>query len=403
MKVSEQEIDAYIRAKGIPVEKLADAKSALEALLNVKDEERGSYEISRKTGSNPIRQRSSRRQPKVKLRHSPEDIAKAFTTGWSDPQAWEPLAKDASDKPISTIIPELVRHPDTAWDVRGMTISSSDHFAKLMTLCRTPYVEAFRIAFLDSSRRVLHSQLLTIGSTNAAIVDPPAYGRELSRIASRCNASMVITTHNHPSGNPTPSSADISITDRLNRIFSQIGLSHLDHIITNGRRYFTLAKGEMRDIQDPEKPDWEIVSRDDLQMINGPDKMNLLVSALRQHQSDSTIVAILTQKYTLTALDIIDKSIVFGSQEFKRRLFDGVGYSGGRAILVSSTNPDYHLAFRELCSIKDFCKDANIDLLDFTAPMIWSAADNKLMDEKQSYRTASEIREAKLNKSWKVG
>ena len=340
MKVSEQEIDAYIRAKGIPVEKLADAKSALEALLNVKDEERGSYEISRKTGSNPIRQRSSRRQPKVKLRHSPEDIAKAFTTGWSDPQAWEPLAKDASDKPISTIIPELVRHPDTAWDVRGMTISSSDHFAKLMTLCRTPYVEAFRIAFLDSSRRVLHSQLLTIGSTNAAIVDPPAYGRELSRIASRCNASMVITTHNHPSGNPTPSSADISITDRLNRIFSQIGLSHLDHIITNGRRYFTLAKGEMRDIQDPEKPDWEIVSRDDLQMINGPDKMNLLVSALRQHQSDSTIVAILTQKYTLTALDIIDKSIVFGSQEFKRRLFDGVGFQAD-GHLVSSTNPNH--------------------------------------------------------------
>ena len=45
MKVSEQEIDAYIRAKGIPVEKLADAKNALEALLEVKDEERGSYEI----------------------------------------------------------------------------------------------------------------------------------------------------------------------------------------------------------------------------------------------------------------------------------------------------------------------------------------------------------------------
>lgn len=413
MKVSEQEIDAYIRAKGIPVEKLADARHVLKSLL--RDVSAETYE-SRKTRRNP--NQDDRENQRIELRHSPEDIAKAFTTGWSDPQAWEPLAKDATDKPISTIIPELIRHPDTAWDIRGARINTPHDLAKLMTLCRTPYVEAFRIAFLDSRHRVIHSQLMTIGTLSSTNVQVVSYGREIARLKDRCRASKVISTHNHPSGNPEPSSADFSLTKQLNDVFTRIGLVHVDHVITNGKRFYSFAgEGLMPTetegyeswlngrINNPETPPWEIVSRDDLQVIDSPDKKAQLIAALRQNNPESNFLVIVNKKKALTAVDIIDKSIVVGSQEFNRRVFESVGYAGGSAILLGSSTDNFGQSIREIRSLVRFAKRMEIDVLDFTSGAIQSASEENLMvaEESTSYRTASEIREAKLNKSWKVG
>ncbi|OPZ70937.1 MAG: hypothetical protein BWY82_01892 [Verrucomicrobia bacterium ADurb.Bin474] len=133
--------------------------------------------------------------------------------------------------------------------------------------------------------------------------------------------------------------------------------------------------------------------------------MSQLIAALRQNNPESNFLFIVNRKNALTAVDIIDKSIIVGSQEFNRRVFESVGYAGGSAILLGSATDNFGQSIREIRSLVRFAKRMEIDVLDFSSGAIQSASEENLMvaEESASYRTASEIREAKLNKSWKVG
>ncbi len=81
--------------------------------------------------------------------------------------------------------------------------------------------------FLDSKHRVLAVELLSTGSLREA----PVYPRELVRRALANNAAALILAHNHPSGDPTPSEADINITQQLQTTLKPLDLRLLDHII----------------------------------------------------------------------------------------------------------------------------------------------------------------------------
>src|SRR5690606_39690171 len=71
--------------------------------------------------------------------------------------------------------------------------------------------EHFVILFLNTKNRVIARETLSVGSLNAAIVHP----REVFRAAVKRSAASVICVHNHPSGDPTPSSEDLQLTHRL--------------------------------------------------------------------------------------------------------------------------------------------------------------------------------------------
>jgi DNA repair protein RadC len=68
---------------------------------------------------------------------------------------------------------------------------------------------------------------VSVGSLNASIVHP----RELFREAVRASAASVVVVHNHPSGDPTPSGADIQLTRRLVRAGDVLGIELLDHVV----------------------------------------------------------------------------------------------------------------------------------------------------------------------------
>jgi DNA repair protein RadC len=93
--------------------------------------------------------------------------------------------------------------------------------------------------FLDSKHRVLAAEVLSIGSLREA----PIYPRELVRRALVHNAAALILAHNHPSGDPTPSEADISITQHLKSTLQPLDMRVLDHIIIGkGFSYLSLAE-----------------------------------------------------------------------------------------------------------------------------------------------------------------
>jgi len=87
--------------------------------------------------------------------------------------------------------------------------------------------EVFIIMCLDTKNKVTGLFKVSQGSLNSCIVHP----REVFKRALMQNASSIILAHNHPSGDTTPSSEDISTTKRLDEAGNLLGVEVLDHII----------------------------------------------------------------------------------------------------------------------------------------------------------------------------
>jgi DNA repair protein RadC len=97
--------------------------------------------------------------------------------------------------------------------------------------------EVFHALCLDTKHRVLRDVRIVEGGITTCSVLP----REAFAPALREGASAVIFIHNHPSGDPTPSSDDLALTIRLKQAGAVLGIKPLDHIIIGEGRYVSLA------------------------------------------------------------------------------------------------------------------------------------------------------------------
>ncbi|EPM4772791.1 RadC family protein [Pseudomonas aeruginosa] len=90
--------------------------------------------------------------------------------------------------------------------------------------------EVFAALFMDTQHRLIEYAEMFHGTIDGASV----YPRELVKEALRLNAVAVIVSHNHPSGNPEPSGADRTLTQRLKEALGLVDVRVLDHIIVAG-------------------------------------------------------------------------------------------------------------------------------------------------------------------------
>lgn len=101
----------------------------------------------------------------------------------------------------------------------------------LMTYCKTTMAhretEQFRILFLNRKNIVIADEEQAKGTVDHV----PVYPREVVKRALELNASALILVHNHPSGDPTPSDADISMTRKIAHAADALGITLFDHII----------------------------------------------------------------------------------------------------------------------------------------------------------------------------
>jgi len=93
--------------------------------------------------------------------------------------------------------------------------------------CASMVAEVFGVIFLDNKHRILTSRELFRGTLDGCSVAP----REVVRAVIEANAAAVVLYHNHPSGNPEPSSADVAITQTLKQALDLVGCRVLDHLI----------------------------------------------------------------------------------------------------------------------------------------------------------------------------
>lgn len=98
--------------------------------------------------------------------------------------------------------------------------------------------EHFKGIYLDSRKRIIREETIFIGSLNESVIHP----REIFEIALNENAAALILLHNHPSGDPKPSSEDIEITKELVKAGDILGIPVLDHIIIGNQKYTSLRE-----------------------------------------------------------------------------------------------------------------------------------------------------------------
>ncbi|PHR55565.1 MAG: hypothetical protein COA43_15370 [Robiginitomaculum sp.] len=87
--------------------------------------------------------------------------------------------------------------------------------------------EQFRVLFLDRKNRLIADEVLGKGTIDRA----PVYPREIIKRTLDLGAAAIILTHNHPSGDPTPSRSDIEMTQKIIQAAKAINISVHDHLI----------------------------------------------------------------------------------------------------------------------------------------------------------------------------
>jgi DNA repair protein RadC len=128
-------------------------------------------------------------------------------------------------KKISPVDRPQIQTPEDVFEMLGTEMAALDH-------------EQLRVLLLDTKNRVLRVATVYQGSVNSAQVRVA----EIFKDAIRQNAPGIVVIHNHPSGDPTPSSADISLTTEINRGGQILGIDVVDHLIVGRGQFRSLRR-----------------------------------------------------------------------------------------------------------------------------------------------------------------
>ena len=110
--------------------------------------------------------------------------------------------------------------------------------AYLTTMLSREKVEQFRVLFLDTRNRLIADEAQARGTVNHT----PVYPREVVRRALELQATALILVHNHPSGDPTPSRADLEMTQEVKAAAAVLGVVLHDHLVVGNGRHLSFRR-----------------------------------------------------------------------------------------------------------------------------------------------------------------
>jgi len=284
-----------------------------------------------------------------------ESVRGAFIFGGAE--RWQAAFKYGDT--VSSIVPELVKDRNVAFDIRGYAINNPRDFAALLMPLRSPYFETMKVAFLDRKNRVIKSNVVTVGILDASLI----HAREMMTGMPENTAGVVIS-HNHPSGDPSPSAEDIRITKVIVKAFEDAGINVQDHVITNGGTFFsfreeaTVAFPEIpqsakekklvrRKIKEPAvmpgTEAWETVRRSELPIIMTPDDIAKMAKGLRQANPLMGHAIYLNTKNRVVGVERMPLDI--SMKDFRKRITLAVSREGASGYVLDWPAPNDDMAF----------------------------------------------------------
>jgi DNA repair protein RadC len=118
------------------------------------------------------------------------------------------------------------------------SINTPEDVIKAVSFIKNKKREYFMGLYLNARRQLIMTHIISIGTLDMSIAHP----REVFEPAIKHNAASVIIVHNHPSGDPEPSNADIVLTRRLVEAGSMLDIQIQDHIILTDKKYISFSK-----------------------------------------------------------------------------------------------------------------------------------------------------------------
>ena len=115
--------------------------------------------------------------------------------------------------------------------------NSSDAASIIIPELQTLDHEESWVLFLTADNRLLCKEMITKGTLTSTPLD----ARTILRRALLNNAAAIILTHNHPSGNPSPSNSDIKMTSDIKDACNLMSITLVDHLIISTDSYFSFA------------------------------------------------------------------------------------------------------------------------------------------------------------------
>lgn len=140
----------------------------------------------------------------------------AVSETWPAAQEYRVVALRECPLPESLLVCDT---PDRAAEYWRLHVATHPYF--------NPECECFVVLLLNTKRRVKGHHLVSIGTVNTTLIHP----REVFRAAIISSAASIILMHNHPSGDPAPSQADVRATRELISASEVIKIEVLDHVI----------------------------------------------------------------------------------------------------------------------------------------------------------------------------
>jgi DNA repair protein RadC len=149
---------------------------------------------------------------------------------WEIVRLWRRRETEILLKVVGELLKRVLREEIRERPVIGSWTALLDYLQ--VALAHEP-IEQFRVLFLDRKNILIRDELQQRGTVDHT----PLYPREIVKRALELGASAIIMVHNHPSGDPTPSRADIEMTKQVVQAMGAVGLTVHDHVIVGKNRH----------------------------------------------------------------------------------------------------------------------------------------------------------------------
>lgn len=147
---------------------------------------------------------------------------------------WKKNPEDFFKSPQYLAVKELIRRYELP---EKINISTSQKAYEILSFLETEEVEKFYAIFLNRRHNMITQEFIGQGSPVGTVVDiQKIFMRALTH-----RAQGLIICHNHPSGNPSPSDADIKLTQKIKEAGKLLDINLLDHLIVSNKKYFSFA------------------------------------------------------------------------------------------------------------------------------------------------------------------
>ncbi len=143
-------------------------------------------------------------------------------------------------QPVPLVRVSLVREAGPSAPLADAIRTPADAARVLVPLLRDADRETLLVLLLDTPHRPIGAHVVSVGTLDAA----PAHPREVFKAAILANAAAVILAHNHPSGDVTPSRADVAMYKRLHDAGALLGIPVLDSLIIGQDAYRSIRAGD---------------------------------------------------------------------------------------------------------------------------------------------------------------